>query len=95
MTKVFDLAISARIKQFLTPKRLQWLGALAAALFLLLLARPIFKDYYTRPNSMMYSFGGDALMLYYNTAYHTRYDHGSTLRSMNYPDGEYIYLTDA
>lgn len=44
---------------------------------------------------MMYSFGGDALMLYYNTAYHTRYDAGSTLRSMNYPDGEYIYLTDA
>jgi len=44
---------------------------------------------------MMYSFGGDALMLYYNTAYHTRYDDGSMLRSMNYPDGEYIYLTDA
>jgi len=44
---------------------------------------------------MMYSFGGDALMLYYNTAYHTRYDEGTTLRSMNYPDGEYIYLTDA
>ncbi len=34
-------------------------------------------------------------MLYYNTAYHTRYDEGSTLRSMNYPVGEYIYLTDA
>jgi len=34
-------------------------------------------------------------MLYYNTAYHTRYDDGSMLRSMNYPDGEYIYLTDA
>ncbi|MBC7777590.1 MAG: hypothetical protein H7246_19305 [Phycisphaerae bacterium] len=89
------MATSARINQFFSPKRLQWLGALAAALFLLLLARPIFKDYFTRPNSMMYSFGGDALVLYYNTAYHTRYDDGSTLRNMNYPDGEYIYLTDA
>lgn len=44
---------------------------------------------------MMYSFGGDALMLYYNNAFHTRYDEGSQLRSTNYPDGEYIYLTDA
>ena len=89
------MAILSRINQFLSPKRRLWLGALAAALLLLVLARPIFKDYFTRPNSMMYSFGGDALMLYYNTAYHTRYDDGSMLRSMNYPDGEYIYLTDA
>ncbi|MBN8678502.1 MAG: hypothetical protein J0M29_09770 [Chitinophagales bacterium] len=72
-----------------------WLGALATALLLFFLAKPIFKDYFTQPNSMMYSFGGDALMLYYNPAYHTRYDDGSTLRSMGYPDGEYIYLTDA
>lgn len=89
------MTLSARINQFFTPNRIQWLGALAAALFLLLLARPIFKDYFTRPNSMMYSFGGDALVLYYNAAYHTRYDHDATLRNMNYPDGEYIYLTDA
>jgi len=93
--KVFNVTYTARINQFLTPKRQQWLGALAAVVFLLLLARPIFKDYFTKPNSMMYSFGGDALMLYYNTTFHTRYDHGSMLRSMNYPDGEYIYLTDA
>ena len=78
-----------------TPRVKQILGALAAVLFLFLLARPIFKDYFSEPNSMMYAFGGDALMLYYNTAYHTRYDDGSTLRSMNYPDGEYVYLTDA
>ena len=89
------MANPTRITQFFTPKWQQWLGAFAAVLFLLLLARPIFKTYFTQPNSMMYSFGGDALMLYYNTTYHTRYDHGSTLRSMNYPDGEYIYLTDA
>ncbi|MDO8366595.1 MAG: hypothetical protein Q7T20_07365 [Saprospiraceae bacterium] len=83
------------MNQYCSPKWQQWLGALAAVLFLFLLAKPIFKDYFTRPNSLMYSFGGDALMLYYNTNYHTRYDNGSTLRSMNYPDGEYIYLTDA
>lgn len=89
------MSISNRIRTFISPKRQLWLGALAAALLLFLIAKPIFKDYFSRPNTMMYSFGGDALMLYYNTAYHTRYDQGSTLRSMNYPDGEYIYLTDA
>ncbi len=89
------LNLSSRIQRFISPKWLPWLGALAAVLLLFILARPIFKDYFTRPNTMMYSFGGDALMLYYNTAYHTRYDNGPTLRSMNYPDGEYIYLTDA
>jgi hypothetical protein len=89
------MVTSTRLKQYFSPKWQQWLGVLATVLVLFLLAKPIFKDYFTRPNSMMYSFGGDALMLYYNTAYHTRYDEGSTLRSMNYPDGEYIYLTDA
>lgn len=89
------MVTSTRLKQYFSPKGQQWLGVLATVLVLFLLAKPIFKDYFTRPNSMMYSFGGDALMLYYNTAYHTRYDEGSTLRSMNYPDGEYIYLTDA
>lgn len=85
----------ARLNKIFAPKWQPWLGALAAVLFMFLLARPIFKDYFTRPNSMMYSFGGDALMLYYNNAFHTRYDEGVQLRSTNYPDGEYIYLTDA
>lgn len=71
------------------------LGALGTALFLFLLAKPIFRDYFSNPNGHMYAISGDALMLYYNNAYHTRFDHGSQLRSMNYPDGEYIYLTDA
>lgn len=43
----------------------------------------------------MYAFGGDPLVLYYNTAYHAQYGQDATLRNMNYPDGEYIYLTDA
>lgn len=64
-------------------------------LTLFLFARPIFKDYLVRPNDMMYSFGGDALVLYYNTSYHARYGDGPMLHGMNYPDGEYIYLTDA
>lgn len=89
------VAISTQFNKFFAPKWHPLLGALAVCLFFFCLARPVFKDYFTRPNTMMYSFGGDALMLYYNTAYHTRYDQGSTLRSMNYPDGEYIYLTDA
>jgi hypothetical protein len=76
-------------------KKLEWFGALAVMLTLFLFARPIFKDYFVRPNDMMYSFGGDALVLYYNTSYHARYGDGPMLHGMNFPDGEYIYLTDA
>lgn len=72
-----------------------WLGPLALLVLTFLLVRPVFRDYLTRPNTMMHAFGGDALMLYYNTAFHTRHGDGSTLRNMNYPDGEYIFLTDA
>ncbi|MCS7037825.1 MAG: hypothetical protein NZM41_14250 [Saprospiraceae bacterium] len=44
---------------------------------------------------MTYTYGGDALALYFNTIFHARYGESSQLRSTNYPDGEYIYLTDA
>ncbi len=75
------------------PARRWWL--LASLVLFFLLARPIFRDYFTRPNSLSYAFGGDALALYYNTSFHARYGHDAWLRSTNYPHGEYIYLTDA
>ncbi len=56
---------------------------------------PIFKTYFTRPNSLSYSIGGDAFVLYYDMVYHLRYDHSPMLQGMNYPYGEYIFLTDA
>lgn len=73
----------------------QWLGVLCAIVLMFFLLKPIFKDYFTRPNQRMYAFGGDALTLYYNAIYHAKYGEDNMLRSMNYPDGEYIYLTDA
>ncbi|MCS6929729.1 MAG: hypothetical protein NZM43_09550 [Saprospiraceae bacterium] len=76
----------------------QWstsVGLIGGLILFFLLAKPIFRDYFVRPNSMMYSFGGDALALYYNTVFHARYGESCQLRSTNYPEGEYIYLTDA
>lgn len=70
-------------------------GFLVALVLFFLLAKPIFREYFTHPNSMTYTYGGDALALYYNTAFHARYGEDSWLRGTNYPDGEYIYLTDA
>ncbi len=70
-------------------------GLLAALLLFFWLAKPIFRDYFTRPNSLTYAYGGDALALYYNTAFHARYGEDSRLQATNYPHGEYIYLTDA
>lgn len=47
------------------------------------------------PNDMTFAFGGDALFLYFNTAYHSCYGSGVMLESMNYPFGESIFMTDA
>ena len=48
------------------------------------------------PNGHLYSFGGDALVLYYNAVYHVWYGaEGHVLDAMLYPEGELIYMTDA
>lgn len=59
------------------------------------MAYPLFGPYFFSPNKHMFAFGGDALTLYYNVAYHTCYGSGDHLTSMNYPNGELIFLTDA
>ncbi|HJW28020.1 MAG TPA: hypothetical protein VJ508_02095, partial [Saprospiraceae bacterium] len=61
----------------------------------LLAAWAIFNVYLYEPNRHMYAFGGDALMHYYDIVYHVTHDHGTTLGGMNYPYGEYVFLTDA
>lgn len=73
----------------------KWLAPALAVLVCFAVSLPIFEAYYWRPNSMMYAFGGDALVIYYDVIYHTCYDQGTQLSNMNYPHGEYVFLTDA
>lgn len=57
----------------------------------------MFGRYMLHPNSLMTGFGGDAYVIYYDVMYHVcqAKDTGSQLMNMNYPYGEYIYMTDA
>ena len=68
------------------------LGVVIMTLFMMYF---IFGAYLWQPNSMMMAFGGDALVLYYNTLYHACYGNGLTLENMNYPQGDLIFMTDA
>ncbi|HMP32269.1 MAG TPA: hypothetical protein PKD85_21860, partial [Saprospiraceae bacterium] len=61
----------------------------------LLMMYYFFGAYLWKPNEMMMAFGGDALVLYYNTVYHACYGTGVQLQNMNYPFGELIFMTDA
>ncbi|MBK7009344.1 MAG: hypothetical protein IPH36_12320 [Saprospiraceae bacterium] len=70
-------------------------GLLLVVILAIVLGWPMFGTYFFHPNQHMYAFGGDALTLYYNVAYHACYGNGSHLSSMAYPDGELIFLTDA
>jgi hypothetical protein len=67
-------------------------GVVLLTLFLMYF---IFGSYLWKPDSMMMAFGGDALVLYYNTLYHACYGNGLMLENMNYPQGELIFMTDA
>ena len=71
------------------------LGLLFVVILAIVLGWPMFGTYFFHPNQHMYAFGGDALTLYYNVAYHACYGSGTHLSSMAYPDGELIFLTDA
>jgi len=59
------------------------------------LAWPFQGVYFIEPNQHMHAFGGDALAIYYNVAYHACHSSGLWLESMNYPHGELIFMTDA
>lgn len=55
----------------------------------------IFGQALWRPNDFVFMVGGDGNVIYYNIFYHTMYGRGVTLSSMNYPDPEFILMTDA
>lgn len=59
------------------------------------LAWPMMGFYFFRPNLSMFAYGGDALAIYYNMVYHVCHGEGTLLSSMNYPNGELVFLTDA
>lgn len=80
---------------FFTQQKPELGRQIAVPILILLALLPIFKTYFTKPNSLSYSFGGDSLVLYYDMIFHVRYGQGATLHGMNYPYGEYIFLTDA
>jgi len=50
---------------------------------------------FTAPNSTIFATGGDGFFIYYNLLFHTCWGEGLTLSGMNYPWGEYIFLTDS
>ncbi|MBP9193874.1 MAG: hypothetical protein KBF57_04270 [Saprospiraceae bacterium] len=68
------------------------LGLLFVVILAIVLGWPMFGTYFFHPNQHMYAFGGDALTLYYNVAYHACYGSGTHLSSMAYPDGELIFF---
>lgn len=83
----------------LSENGLKWIEKLEWPILVILLtllgAVLIFKVYLFHPNDYSYSFGGDAFAIYYDMVYHVQYDHGTMFHGMNYPFGEYIFMTDA
>lgn len=49
---------------------------------------------FTNPNTTIFAFGGDPYLIYYNLLSHTCWGEGLQLSGMNYPWGEYIFMTD-
>lgn len=55
---------------------------------------PHFHHFILQPNQFTTFIGGDGLVTYYQMIYYIKYDSGTLLSSMNYPTGEYIWMTD-
>ncbi len=54
-----------------------------------------FPHYVSEPNNQVFFSNGDLLVTLYDMIYHVRYDTDGTFNGMNYPDGDYIFMTDA
>ncbi len=79
-----------------TPEKRAAIGwPVGVVVLTLLVAAVLFKGYLLHPNQYMYAFGGDALVLYYDMIYHVCHGSGTHFTGMNYPYGEYIFMTDA
>ncbi|MDF1698281.1 MAG: hypothetical protein P1U56_20700, partial [Saprospiraceae bacterium] len=47
------------------------------------------------PNNQVFFSNGDLLVTLYDMIYHVRYDSDGTFSGMNYPEGDYLFMTDA
>lgn len=54
-----------------------------------------FPHYVSEPNNQVFFSNGDLLVTLYDMIYHVRYDVDGTFTGMNYPDGDYLFMTDA
>ena len=54
-----------------------------------------FPHYVSEPNNQVFFSNGDLLITLHDMIYHVRYDSDGTFSGMNYPEGEYIFMTDA
>lgn len=54
-----------------------------------------FPHYVSEPNNQTFFSNGDLLVTLYDMIYHVKYDSDGTFSGMNYPDGDYIFMTDA
>ncbi|HHH50731.1 MAG TPA: hypothetical protein ENK52_07120 [Saprospiraceae bacterium] len=54
-----------------------------------------FKGFLLTPNKYIFPFGGDGFYISYHLNFHALHGKGLLLNSMNYPDGELIFMTDA
>ena len=69
-------------------------GCLVIALTLLI-ELFFFNGYLLTPNKYIFPFGGDGYYIAYHLNFHTSHGDGLLLNSMNYPEGELIFMTDA
>lgn len=72
-----------------------WFWILITVTLSIIFIYPLFGIYILHPNEHMFAFGGDVLTLYYNVSYHICHGSGVHLSSMNYPNGELIFMTAA
>lgn len=54
-----------------------------------------FPHYVSQPNNQIFFSHGDLLVTLHDMIYHVRYDTDGTFTGMNYPKGEYLFMTDA
>jgi hypothetical protein len=76
--------------------RSSWIKKCLLAFLITFVAFSIkFPHYVSEPNNQVFFSNGDLLVTLYDMIYHVRYDSSGTFTGMNYPEGEYLFMTDA
>ena len=79
-----------------TESRSSWIKkCLLAFLITFALFSIKFPHLVSAPNNQVFFSNGDLLVTLYDMIYHVRYDQDGTFSGMNYPEGDYIFMTDA